>query len=127
MDVLHPAMWVTDADEMEEFYAEGLGLERTREFTGGDGATNRFLGGEGDAEIQFKFHEDDADAEDAPTGFDHVGIAVESVDETIEVLTEEFESEIVRGPKTLEDKGLRIAFLTDPEGYVVEVVEELEE
>ncbi|MFA9517321.1 VOC family protein [Halopenitus sp. H-Gu1] len=125
MDVLHPAMWVTDPDTMEEFYTEGLGLNRTREFVGGDGATNRFLGGEGDAEIQFEF--DEEAPEEAPTGFDHVGIAVEDVEETIETLTTEFESEVVRGPKRLDDKGIRIAFLTDPEGYVVELVEQLEE
>ncbi|MGM0605924.1 MAG: VOC family protein [Halobacteriota archaeon] len=121
MDVLHSAMWVDDIESMTDFYTNGLGLEYTRDFVGGDGATNYFLAGESDTEIQFKFVEGEEDSD--PTGFDHVAIAVADVDETIETLTSEYESELVRGPKLLADKDVRIAFLTDPEGYVVELIE----
>ncbi|MWV65578.1 lactoylglutathione lyase [Halorubrum sp. JWXQ-INN 858] len=125
MDVLHSAMWVDDVEAMDEFYTEGLGLERTREFVGGDGATNRFFAGESDAEIQLKFVEGEED--DDPTGFDHVAIAVADIEATIDTLGAEFGSELVRGPKLLEEKGVRIAFVTDPEGYVVELIEEVSE
>lgn len=125
MDVLHTALWVDDVESMKKFYQEGLDLEHSREFVGGDDATNYFLAGESDTEIQFKFYEDDERQE--PPTFDHLGIEVDDVDATLETLTDQFGSEVVRGPKTLEDKDVRIAFATDPEGYVVELIERLEE
>lgn len=145
MDVLHAAMWVEDVESTEAFYTEGLGLERTREFMSDDGATNRFVGGESDAEIQFKYYADGKDdggsgedgddsgedgdgsaAGDRPSGFDHVAVAVEDIEESITTLTEEFDSELLKGPKHLEDKDIRIAFVTDPEGYTVELIEQIE-
>lgn len=142
MDVLHAAMWVEDVESMEAFYTEGLGLERTREFVGGDGATNRFVGGESDAEIQFKYYAGDGDGDDGDgeegdgngdgggdgrsAGFDHVAVAVDDIDGSIATLTEEFDGELLRGPKHLEDKEIRIAFVTDPEGYTVELIEQVE-
>ncbi|RAW44982.1 lactoylglutathione lyase [Halorubrum sp. 48-1-W] len=146
MDVLHVAMWVEDVESAEAFYTEGLGLERTREFESDDGATNRFVGGESDAEIQFKYYADDGgddvdkdgngdgsggngdgnDDGDRPSGFDHVAVAVDDIDGSIATLTEEFDSELLKGPKHLEDKGIRIAFVTDPEGYTVELIEQVE-
>ena len=139
MDVLHAAMWVDDVESVEAFYTEGLGLERTREFVGGDGATNRFVGGKSDTEIQFKYYADDEredtdgdgiagadDTDDRPTGFDHVAVAVDDIEGSIATLTDGFDSELLRGPKRLEDKGVRIAFVTDPEGYTVELIEQVE-
>lgn len=125
MDVLHTALWVDDVESMKSFYNEGLELEHTREFVGGDDATNYFLAGESDTEIQFKFYEDEDEQEEP--AFDHVGIEVDDVDERIETLTEEFGSEVTRGPKTIEDKNVRIAFVTDPEGHVVELIERTDE
>ncbi|MFC5134702.1 MULTISPECIES: VOC family protein [Haloferacaceae] len=135
MDVLHAAMWVEDVESAEAFYTEGLGLHRTREFESDDGATNRFVGGKSDAEIQFKYYADDADGGDGEdngddggpaSGFDHVAVAVEDIEESIATLTEEFDSELLKGPKHLEDKDIRIAFVTDPEGYTVELIEQIE-
>ncbi|WP_281193843.1 VOC family protein [Halorubrum sp. F4] len=133
MDVLHAAMWVEDVESAEAFYTEGLGLHRTREFESDDGATNRFVGGKSDTEIQFKYYADGEDPDgdgnaggDQSSGFDHVAVAVDDIEESIATLTEEFDSELLKGPKHLEDKDIRIAFVTDPEGYTVELIEQIE-
>ncbi|QLG61750.1 VOC family protein [Halorarum salinum] len=127
MDVLHAALWVDDVEAMDEFYTEGLGLEFSREFEGSDGVRNYFLTGESDTEIQFK-HDEGVDRESGPSsGFDHVAIAVEDVEDRVDRLVDAFGSEVVRGPDLLADKGIEIAFVTDPEGYVVELIERLEE
>jgi lactoylglutathione lyase len=118
VDVLHAAVWVADLDETAAFYEEGLGLDYSREFEGDDGVTNYFVTGESDAEIQFK-HEADATVPD-PAGFDHVAVEVPDVDATTETLVEEYDSEVLAGP--MDHGDARIAFLTDPDGYGVEVV-----
>lgn len=123
MDVLHTAVWVDDIDTQLDFYCDGLRLEKTREFDL-DGVTNTYVAGESDAEIQFKH--DGTERESEPAGIDHLAVGVADMDGTIETVVERHGSEIVDEPRTLEEKGLRIAFVTDPEGYVVELIEDIE-
>jgi lactoylglutathione lyase len=123
MDVLHTAVWVDDIDTQLSFYCDGLGLERTREFDL-DGVTNTYVAGESDTEIQFKH--DGTERNPEPAGIDHIAVGVDDVDETVDTLVEQYGGEIVDEPRTLADKGVRIAFVADPEGYVVECIETLE-
>jgi lactoylglutathione lyase len=123
MDVLHTALWVNDLDVTAEFYRDGLGLEHTRDFVGDDGAMNYYMRGESETEIQFKYDEGGRDVD--PAGIDHVAISVDDVDESLERLLEEFDSELVGEPTDIERSDLRIAFATDPSGYVVELIEDI--
>ncbi len=123
MDVLHTAIWVDDIDAQLAFYCDGLGLEQTREFDL-DGVTNTYVAGESDAEIQFKH--DDTERNPEPAGIDHLAVEVTDMAETIETVVERYESEVVDEPRTIEEKGIQIAFVTDPEGYIVELIETLE-
>lgn len=127
MDILHTAIWAEDVDAMKAFYIEGLGLEYSREFVGDDGVTNYFVTGESDTELQFKYREDDAerDAVD-PSGFDHTAIAVEDIEATIETLVEEYGGVLTDGPITMDDAGVKVAFVDDPDGYGIELIETLE-
>lgn len=124
MDLLHAAIWVSDLETTAEFYEEVLGLEHSRDFVGGDGVTNYFMSGESDAEVQFKY-DDAADVSIDPGTMDHLAVAVEDVDATVDLAVEEWDSDVSDGPRTVEDLGVRIAFITDPEGYTVEIIEEL--
>lgn len=120
MDVLHTALWVTDIHETLAFYCDGIGLKKTRERLGDDNVVNYFVGGMDGTEIQFKY--DGSDREVDPDGIDHVAVSVDDVDETVATLVDEYGSEITRGPNTIEDLDLRAAFVTDPDGYGVELV-----
>lgn len=124
MDVLHTAVWVSDLETMTEFYRDVFGLERSREFVGSDGVTNRFMSGESDAEIQFKYDESEAIEAD-PGTMDHLAVAVDDVDRTIEEIVEEWNGDVVEGPRTSDSSGVRIAFVTDPEGYTVEIIQQV--
>ncbi len=123
MDVLHTAIWVDDIDAQLAFYCDGLGLEQTREFDL-DGVTNTYVAGRSETEIQFKH--DDTERNLEPEGIDHLAVEVADMSETIETLVEEYDSEVVDDPRTIEEKGIQIAFITDPEGYVVELIDTLE-
>jgi lactoylglutathione lyase len=124
MDVLHTAVWVSDLDTTVEFYENVLGLGYAREFVDQDGVTNYFVDGESGAKIQFKHDENRETPVDSGT-LDHLAVAVEDVAATAERAVEEWGSEVVDGPRDLEDHGVRVAFVTDPEGYTVEIVQEI--
>lgn len=124
MDVVHTAIWVSDLDEALTFYCDGIGLRETRRREGEDGVTNCFVGGESETELQFKYDRTERDVD--PSGIDHVAISVDNIDEIVEKLVDRFDVEVTRGPITIDDLDLRVAFLTDPEGYGVELVEYFE-
>lgn len=126
MDVLHSAMWVSDIEETLSFYVDALGLEKTREFESGEGARNVYVAGDSDTEIQFKYDPDQEISEPPEFGYDHVAIAVDDTDAEVERLVEETDCTLRRGPLTSEGANARVAFIEDPDGYGIELVEEFD-
>ena len=124
MDVIHSAIQVSDLETSVQFYEEAMNLHVTREFESGDGAKNIFLAGEGEYELQLKYHPEKAVPE--PAGFDHTAIEVEDIDAELERLQNEFDCEVYRGPIDSEVAHARVAFIKDPDGYGIELVEEWE-
>lgn len=118
MDVLHAALDVTDADAMDGFYGDFLGLEEER-YAEVDGEPNYWYGGSGPAELQFRVVED----MDEPTGIHHLAIAAENIEETVEEAVEEWDSTVEIEPTEIAD-GVWIAFVTDPFGYTIELIEQ---
>ncbi|MFC4988440.1 VOC family protein [Saliphagus infecundisoli] len=121
MDVLHAAIRVDDVEAMKAFYTEGLGLERSREFER-NGVTNYFLAGESDTEIQFKYGEGVSAGPSPKEGFDHTAIAVDDIDDAVDRLVADYGGELKEEPTEFGD--VRVAFVADPDGYVVELIEE---
>ncbi|MGQ4556297.1 VOC family protein [Halobellus sp. GM3] len=120
MDVLHTAIDVSDIETTSAFYEGLLGLEKAREFEV-DGQFNYVVGGEGPAEIQFC----EVDSAVDPSGINHIAIGVDDLDAVVAAAVDEWESTIEMEPTLVED-GLRIAFVTDPEGYTLELMEAVE-
>jgi len=126
MDVIHSAIWVSDLDRALEFYVDELGLEKTNEFVSGDGATNVYVAGDSDVEIQFK-HEPGRAVEPSETGvYDHVAIEVEDTDAEVERLVENGSATLTRGPLDSEGANARVAFIEDPLGNGIELVQPFE-
>lgn len=120
MEVLHAALNVSDMDATLDFYENLLGLERTREAEL-DGQRMVFVGRDDGAELQFLA----VDESDEPAGIDHVAVATDDVEATIEEAESEWNSSVVIEPQTVGGE-VRLAFITDPEGYRVELIEELD-
>lgn len=124
MDVIHTALWVDDLDAMLSFYVDGVGLEEHHSFAF-RGTENVYVGGE-NGEIQFRHAPDRTAPVDPDRGtFDHVAVAVADVDAAFADLVAAADPPVVAEPMTVEGAGTRVAFVEDPEGYVLELVEDL--
>ena len=124
MDIIHVALWSSDIDRTRAFYIDGLGLTEQWSFTGDDGVENVYIGGE-HGEIQFKY-DPDKEVSIKHGSLDHVAISVDGVDAVVAHLTEQTDTIIETPPTTMTSIGVRVAFVTDPDSYVIELVEQLE-
>ncbi|WP_246982797.1 VOC family protein [Halorientalis marina] len=122
MDILHTCMNVSDADELADWYVEQLGFERSWEFTSGD-TRNVYVADESGVEIQLSDTDGD-DEFDMGDGWDHLALGVESVDETFEEIDHHG---VVQEPGDQPEAGARTAFVKDPDGHVVELIEPLDD
>lgn len=126
MHAIHSSVWVNDLEATEEFYVDTLGLDvkdRLVSTVYYEGSRNLFVGSGDGMEIQFKY--DPERDEIDPKGFDHFAFSVDNIDEELERITTSTGCPVVLEPTTMDEENVRIAFLKDPDGYKIELVEEL--
>ena len=122
---LHTMYRITDPQKSRAFY-EALGLEFRREFDivrdGAAEATNYFFGVPGqDEELELTFNHDGR-TYDLGTGYGHVALAVDDLDDTLAQLKDQgIEPE--REPYRVREGGSRLCFVNDPDGYRVELID----
>lgn len=120
MDVEHTALWVSDLETTTDFYENVIGLDYDRQFTL-DGVVNYYVGSDAGADLQFKY-DPEGDVDVSPSGIDHVALGVEDTDAEFERIVDAVDPPVVQEPTTVEVAGARVAFIEDPDGYVVELV-----
>ncbi|WP_410765936.1 VOC family protein [Haloferax sp. DFSO60] len=121
MGLIHTALVISDLKATREFYTV-LGLEQTSQFEL-DGVQNVYLGSDDtDMELQLKY-DPTSTAQIEPSGIDHVAIEVENVDQAFEEILEAENPDVVKAPLNIDAADARAAFVKDPDGYVVELVE----
>ena len=122
---LHTMYRITDPRGSRAFY-EALGFRLRRELPivrdGELEATNYFFGmPDGEAELELTFNHDGR-SYDLGTGYGHIAIGVDDLDETLARLKEQgIEPE--REPYTVREGGSRLCFVPDPDGYRIELIE----
>lgn len=121
-DVIHTAIWVPELEPVLSFY-EAIGLPETHRFSRG-GVENVYVGGD-HGEIQFKHDGSDRTVSPDRSDLDHIALAVDDVDAEFERVVSETDCPVVEEPMSVEAAGARVAFIEDPNGYVVELVESL--
>jgi lactoylglutathione lyase len=120
---LHTCYRIGDIDRSVAFY-EQLGFAEVRRMDIGDEAVNVFMALPGEAPVLELTYNHGVDSYDLGTGYNHIALLVEDLDGTLAALAKsgiEPEKPPYRpGGRTT---GSRIAFVRDPDGYRIELVE----
>jgi lactoylglutathione lyase len=122
---LHTMYRITDPEKSGLFY-EALGLEFRREMDivrdGEKEATNYFFGVPGqEEELELTFNHDGR-TYDLGTGYGHIALAVDDLDDTLERLEEQGITP-EREPYRVREGGSRICFVRDPDEYRIELID----
>ncbi|MEM7131806.1 MAG: VOC family protein [Chloroflexota bacterium] len=113
----HVGLFTPNFETMKSFYTETLGLPIAKTWTDPDII---FLAA-GDTLIELVDKKDFGLSDARPAGFDHFAFHVESVDETFAELVE---AGITIEIEPRDFKDVRIAFFRDPDGNLLELVED---
>src|SRR6478752_2385681 len=122
---LHTMFRVTDPEKSRGFY-EALGFRFEREMdivrNGELEATNYFFGiGDQEAVLELTYNHDGR-AYELGTAYGHIAVAVDDLAETLSELKEQgIEPE--REPYRVREGGSLIAFIQDPDGYRIELID----
>ncbi len=124
--ILHTMIRVRDLDKSLDFYTRLLGMTqlRRKDFAGGK-FTLAFVGYGGEADhtvIELTHNWDQDEPYDLGTGFGHVAIGVPDIHATCERLKAEGVA-IPRPPGPMKHGTTVIAFIEDPDGYKIELIE----
>jgi lactoylglutathione lyase len=124
-EFLHTMVRITDPGKSRAFYeALGFRFERDMDIVRGGEleATNYFFSlGDQESVLELTYNHDGRSYE-LGTGYGHIAVAVDDLDETLAQLAEQgIEPE--REPYRVREGGSRICFVQDPDGYRIELIE----
>ena len=121
MEFLHTCYRIGDIDRSVRFY-ETLGFEERARMPIRDEAINVFMGLPGeDPRLELTYNHG-VDAYDLGTGYNHIAVAVENLDGTLDRLGDQgIEPE--KPPYRVREGGSRLCFVRDPDGYRIELIE----
>ena len=119
--ILHVCLNVADADASQAFY-EQFGFEQSWSFEA-DGVENRYVADENGVELQLSETQGVTPEEHGDT-WDHLAIGVEDVDAAFEEIEHHG---VVKEPGDQPEAGARTAFVRDPDGHVVELIQPLDD
>jgi lactoylglutathione lyase len=125
MRLLHTMLRVSDLDESLRFYCDVLGMRLLRRKDYPEGRfTLAFVGYGPEAEqaVLELTHNWDTKSYDVGTGYGHVALGVEGIYEVVERLRAQG-AKVTREPGPMKHGGSTIAFIEDPNGYKVELIE----
>jgi lactoylglutathione lyase len=123
---IHTCYRILDPARSEDFYVNKLGLKKVGEMDLGS-ATNHFFALEEDPAspmLELTHNHDQAEPYDKGNGYAHVAFTVEDLESMVADLKDQGVN-VTLEPKTLTADGndYRIAFIEDPDGYKIELVQ----
>ncbi len=123
MRLLHTMIRVRDLDRSVRWYGAALGMreERRRVLAKGDATILFLTDGDGEHRIELTYNHDGRDYQ-LGTQFGHFAFAVGDLDAERARL-EKLGVSFTRGPYQVTPGGSRIAFIKDPDGIEIELIE----
>lgn len=123
MVILHTCLNVSDVDRSIEWYTENLDFEESWGFETPDGETvNRYVADDNGVELQLSDTEGQTPSE-AGDLWDHLAVKVDDVDAAFEEIDDHG---VIKEPGDQPAAGARTAFVRDPDGHAIELIEPLE-
>ncbi|MEA2244929.1 MAG: lactoylglutathione lyase [Solirubrobacteraceae bacterium] len=120
-ELIHTCYRIGEIDRSVAFY-EALGMEEIGRMPIREEAINVFMGFPGDGPRLELTYNHGVDSYELGTGYNHVAITVENLDEVLPELAEQgIEPE--KPPYTVREGGSRLCFVRDPDGYRIELIE----
>ncbi len=125
MRLLHTMLRVGDLERSLRFYTEVLGMKllRRKDYPGGS-FTLAFVGygDEKDTTVLELTHNWDTSSYEVGTGFGHLAIGVDDIHATCAAIADKG-GRVVREPGPMKHGSTVIAFVEDPDGYKVELIQ----
>ncbi|MGZ8216436.1 lactoylglutathione lyase [Methylomagnum sp.] len=125
MRILHTMIRVSNLEHSIRFYTEVMGMSLLRRQDYPDGRFTLAFVGFGDEETQAVIeltHNWDVDHYELGTGFGHIAIEVESAHAAVERIRADG-GKVVREAGPMKHGTTIIAFVEDPDGYKIELLE----
>ena len=125
MRILHTMIRVTDLDKSIDFYTKIFGMKLLRKKDFPDGKfTLAFVGygSEDDNTVIELTHNWETDKYDMGNAFGHIAIGVEDAYKACDDITAKG-GNVVRPAGPMKHGGSVIAFVKDPDGYMIELIE----
>ena len=123
---LHTMLRVFDLKKSVDFYTRLLGMKVTREREVPDGKYSLVFVGYGDEEsetvLELTYNWDQQEPYDVGTAFGHLAVGVPDIYATCDTLRAEG-VKITREPGPVKFGTTVIAFIEDPDGYKIELIE----
>ena len=125
MRLLHTMIRVKDAEKSVKFYTELLNMKVNKRKRLDDCELIFLDDEEGQNQIELTFNDETPeDGYNLGNGFGHFAFSVKSLDEFTEKMNS-FGCKYLYEPFDLNGKGTRIAFIQDPDGYEIELIEKV--
>ena len=125
MRMLHTMIRVGNLDRSIAFYCDVLGMKllRQKDYPGGK-FTNAFVGYGDEAEhtVLELTHNWETESYDLGSGYGHVALGVDDIYSTCEEIRKQG-GKISREPGPMKHSTTVIAFVEDPDGYKIELIE----
>jgi lactoylglutathione lyase len=125
MRMLHTMLRVGDLEKSLRFYSDLLGMRllRRKDYPSGR-FTLAFVGyGDEDTNTVIELtHNWDTDHYDLGAGYGHIALGVEDIYDACQRLRDKG-AKIVREPGPMKHGGSEIAFVEDPDGYKIELIQ----
>lgn len=123
---IHTCYRILDPARSEDFYVNKLGMKKVGEMDLGS-ATNHFFAMKEDPTspmLELTHNHGQAEPYDKGNGYAHVAFTVDDLEATVEDLKSQGVT-VTLEPKTMTADGndYRIAFIEDPDGYKIELVQ----
>jgi lactoylglutathione lyase len=125
MKILHTCLNISDLDRSIEFYTDHLGLKFvSRREIKQNNAEIAFLKDESGAAIELTHWRDKKTLAEGDN-FDHIAFAVDDIESTVQELKKKGVT-IVMEPYSLQGSTSKIAFIKDPDGNWLELIQSVQ-